>query len=337
MEVELRLDAAPGRAADRARELVGLGAAGLFTFEGPHDVFFPLVEAAGATRARLMTNIAVAFPRNPIHLAHAAYDLHLASGGRFVLGLGSQVRAHIERRFGLTWSRPAARMADTVRAVKAILASWQDGTPLHYDGEFTRHTLMPPMFRPPPLPYGPPPVLMGALGPLMTRTATAVADGLLVMPFASTGYFRDTTLRQVHDGLARAGRELDGFTVVGQAIVGMWDTDSERSAALAGARALVAFYASTPAYLPVLETEGYAELFPELNRRSKAGAPEALTELVDERMAGRFAVLGTPEQCAAQIVERFGGVGDRVCAYFPGYDPTHAQVARLITALREHR
>src|SRR6188472_3045583 len=196
----------PDRSFERARELVDAGAAGLFTFEGPHDVFLPLAAAAGRVDADLMTNVAIAMPRSPVHLAHAAWDLQLMSRGRFRLGLGSQIKPHVEKRYGATWSPPAARMREIVLAVKAILGSWQDGTRLDFRGEHTQHTLMPPTFVPGPNPFGPPPVLLGALGPLMTATAAEVADGLLVMPFHSHRHFRERTLPAVAEGLARSGR-----------------------------------------------------------------------------------------------------------------------------------
>jgi probable F420-dependent oxidoreductase len=268
-----------------------------------------------------------------MHLAHTAYDLQLMSEGRFRLGLGSQIKPHIEKRYGATWSPPAARMREIVLAVKAILGSWQDGTPLHFEGEFTRHTLMPPTFVPGPNPYGVPPVLLGALGPLMTRTAAEVADGLLVMPFHSHRHFRERTLPAVDEGLARAGRTRDGFSILPQAIVAMGRTDEELAAASAGVRGLLAFYGSTPAYVPVLEVEGWAEVQPELNRLSKVGDFAAMFELVTDEMLETLAVRGTPEECAAEIGRRFGNVADRACAYFPGYDVPLDQLGDLATAL----
>ena len=203
MLLDLQLDVPPEHAAARARELVGAGAAGLFTFEGPHDVFLPLAAAAAVgVETDLMTNVAIAMPRSPMHLAHTAHDLQRMSGGRFRLGLGSQIRPHIEKRYGATWSPPAARMREIVLAVKAILGAWQDGTRLDFRGEHTRHTLMPPTFVPGPLEWGPPPVLLGALGPVMTRTAAEVADGLLVMPFHSHRHVRERTLPAVAEGLS---------------------------------------------------------------------------------------------------------------------------------------
>lgn len=331
MLLDVQLDARPDQAAARARELVGAGVDGLFTFEGPHDVFLPLVAAAGVVETDLMTNVAIAIPRSPMHLAHAAYDLQLLSKGRFRLGLGSQIRPHIEHRYGAAWTRPVAQMREIVLAVKAILASWQEGTRLDFRGEFTRHTLMPPTFVPGPNPYGAPPVLLGALGPQMTRTAAEVADGLLVMPFHSHRHFRERTLPAVAEGLARGGR--DAVPIHPQAIVAMGATAEEQERALHGVRALLAFYGSTPAYRPVLEVEGWADLQPELNALSKTGHVAAMIDLVDEQMARTLAVVGTPEECATEIRRRFGDVADRVCAYFPGYDPPLEQIGALGAAL----
>lgn len=333
MRIDIQLDARPDAVAGRARELAGTGVDGLFTFEGPHDVFLPLATAASVTDVDLMTNVAIALPRSPMHLAHTAYDLQLLSGGRFRLGLGSQIRPHIEHRYGATWERPAARMREIVLAVKAILTSWQDGTRLDFRGEFTRHTLMPPMFVPGPNPHGVPPVLLGALGPLMTRTAAEVADGLLVMPFNSERHLRERTLPAVADGLDRAGRDPATFSVLPQAIVAMGRTPAELEAATTGVRGLLAFYGSTPAYRPVLEVEGWDHLQPELNRLSKQGDFPAMLDLVDDGMVATLAVRGTPEECAAEIRRRFGGFADRVCAYFPGYQPPLSQIRDLAAAL----
>jgi probable F420-dependent oxidoreductase len=329
--LDLQLDARPDQASARAEELVAAGASGLFTFEGPHDVFLPLAAVAGRVDADLMTNVAIAMPRSPMHLSHAAWDLQLMTGGRFRLGLGSQVRPHIENRYGATWSPPAARMREIVLAVKAILATWEDGTRLDFRGEHTRHTLMPPTFVPGPNPHGPPPVLLGALGPVMTRTAAEVADGLLVMPFHSHRHFRERTLPAVEEGLRRAGR--DRVEVFPQAILAMGRSAEELSAATEGVRILLAFYGSTPAYRPVLDVEGWGELQPELNALSKAGDVPRMRSLVTEEMVETLAVRGTPEQCADELTRRFGDVAERVCAYFPGHDPGTEQIASLARTL----
>jgi probable F420-dependent oxidoreductase len=340
MLLDVQLDARPDQAAGRARELLDAGVDGLFTFEGPHDVFLPLIVAAGAAEVpatELMTNVAIAIPRSPMHLANMAYDLHLLSGGRFRLGLGSQIKPHIEKRYGATWTKPASRMRETVLAVKAILGAWQDGTRLDFRGEFTQHTLMPPTFVPGPNPFGVPPVLLGALGPVMTRTAAEVADGLLVMPFNTARHFRERTLPAVAEGLALAGRaplESREFDLFPQAIVAMGTTPDEIEAASYGVRALLAFYGSTPAYRPVLEVEGWEDVQPELNALSKTGDVTAMVDLVSDEMLRTLAVVGTPAECAAQITDRFGDVADRICAYFPGSNHPASTIRALGDALR---
>ena len=333
MFLHVQLDGRPDQAGERARELAATGVDGLFTFEGQYDVFLPLAAAAATTDAELMTNVAIALPRSPLHLAHAAYDLQLLSGGRFRLGLGSQIRPHIESRYGSTWSRPAARMRETVLAVRTILEAWQHNRPLEFHGEFTKHTLMTPVFDPGPNPHGIPPIYLGALGPLMTRAAAEVADGLLVMPFHSVRHFRERTLPAIDEGLRRAGRNRPDFDIVPQVIAAIGRTDSQLTAAGNGVRALLAFYGSTPAYLPVLEVEGRAELQPRLNQLSKRADVAAMVDLIDDDLLTTLAVRGTPEECAAEILRRFSDVAQRVCVYFPGYDAPDADIRALAAAL----
>ena len=313
-----------------------MGYDGLAMAETAHDPFLPLVLAAEHTRrVELITSIAVAFARNPMILAGLANDLNAYSKGRFILGLGSQIRPHIEHRYGATWDRPVARMREMVLAVKAILTSWQEGSRLDFRGEFTRHTLMPPTFVPGPNPYGVPPVLLGALGPQMTRTAAEVADGLLVMPFHSHRHFRERTLPAVAEGLELAGRER--VDLYPQAIVAMGDTPEEIEAASLGVKALLAFYGSTPAYKPVLDVEGWGDLQPELNALSKTGDIMTMIGLIDDTMMRTLAVAGTPAECATEIRNRFGDVAERVCAYFPGSTHPQERIASLATELRAGR
>jgi probable F420-dependent oxidoreductase len=333
MKVHLRLDGSPQRVSGHAREIDKLGADGLFTFEGQHDVFFPLVVAARDTHLQLMTNVAIAGPRSPLHLAHAAYDMQVYSGGRFRLGLGSQVRAHIEKRYGGQWSRPADRMAETVAAVKAIFAAWEGESPLAFRGEFFTHTLMPPNFDPGPNPFGPPPVLLGALGPVMTRKAAEVADGLLVMPFNSARHFAERTVPAMAEGLRRSNRTAARFQVVVQAMVAVGRTEADVAAAVDGVATLIAFYGSTPAYLPVLEVEGWSDIQPQLNQLSKVGKFREMRALISDDMVRTLGVVGTAEHCADQIRDRFGSHSAEVCCYFPGYIPRPADVADLVEAL----
>lgn len=249
LKIDVMLANSVVEAAERARALEKAGVDGVFTFENSHDLFFPLVAAAPVCSLDLMTNVAIAFPRSPMHLAHAAYDLQLLSKGRFRLGLGSQVRAHVEKRFGARWGRPVGQMREWVLATKAILDSWQHGTRLDFRGEYTTHTLMTPAFNPGPNPYGVPKVLVGALGPRMNQMAAEVADGILVMPFNSDRHMRTRTMPAIEAGLVAAGRARGDLEVTAEVIVAVGRTDQELAAARA-ATFLLAFYGSTPATGP---------------------------------------------------------------------------------------
>lgn len=334
MKMHLQVDGSPEKVRASARAIADLGADGVFSFEGPHDVFFPLVVAAGETDLELMTNVAIAGPRSPLHLAHAAYDLQVFSQGRFRLGLGSQIRAHIEKRYGSQWGKPAQRMGEAVAAVKAIFAAWEGEARLDFRGEFFTHTLMPPNFNPGPNPYGRPPVLMGALGPLMTRKAAKVADGLLVMPFNSTRHFSERTLPAVDEGLRGAGRDPGDFQLIAQAMVAVAGTEEGLAKAIDRVAFLIAFYGSTPNYRAVLEIEGWGDLQPRLNELSKSGKYGEMRALITDDMVRTYGIVGTPEQCAEEIHERFGARASDICCYFPGYSPSSAEVGDLIAAVQ---
>lgn len=300
---------------DQAIGLRDAGVSGVFTFEGPHDVFAPLTLAAGVGGLDLMTNVAIAFPRNPIHLAHQANDHQLLSGGRFVLGLGTQVRAQIEKRFGAAFDHPVDRMVELVAALRAIFESWNTGARLDFRGDHYRHTLMTPTFSPGPNPYGAPPIYVGALGPRLTRAAAQHADGLLVMPFSTKRFLHESTMPAVHAGLQRAGRSQADFAVVPEVIVATGATDAEREAAEAATRMLLGFYASTPAYSPVLAAHGWQALQPELNALSKQGRWAQMGALIDDEILHAIAACGTPAQVAARIRDRVDGVSETVCVY----------------------
>lgn len=319
-------------AAQRARELESAGFDGVFTFEGPHDVFVPLVLAAAATDLRVWSNVAIAFPRNPVHLAHAARDLQELSAGKFVLGLGTQIRTHIERRFGADFDRPVQRMEDLVGALRAIFAAWESGEKLSHVGPFYSHTLMTPMFSPGASAWGPPPIHVGALGPRLTEMAAAAADGLLVMPFTSRRFFEDQTLVAVERGLSRRHGGLAPLEIVPELIVCSGRDDAEQAAADAGCRALIGFYGSTPAYRPVLEAESRGELQPRLRDMSREGNWEQMAELIDDDLLGAIAVRGAPGEVAAQIGERYGTHARRVAVYMP-YETPEGLSGELLDAL----
>jgi len=302
-------------AADRARELRDAGATGVATFEGPHDVFAPLTVAATVGGLGLMTNVAIAFPRNPIHLAHQANDHQLLSDGRFILGLGTQVRAQIEKRFGAQFDNPVGRMTELVAALRAIFEAWSTGDRLDFRGEYYRHTLMTPTFNPGPNPHGPPPIYVGALGPRLTRAVAQHADGLLVMPFGSKRFLHHNTMPKVREGLQDSGRQADEFAIMPEIIVSAGETDAEREQADAGTRRLLSFYGSTPAYRPVLAAHGWEELQPELNAMSKQGRWQEMAGLIDDEMMHTIAACGTPKEVAAHIRDRVDGISDTVCLY----------------------
>jgi probable F420-dependent oxidoreductase len=337
--VDTQLTAPLGQEADAARRLAEVGFDGAFTFEGSHDVFFPLVTAAQAgTGLDLMTNVAIALPRSPIHLAHAAWDLQALSGGRFRLGLGSQIKPQIERRYGATWTKPVGRMREWVHAIRAIFTAWETGERLDYRGEHTSHTLMTPMFTPGQNPFGPPPILLGALGPQLTQMTAEVADGLLVMPFNSRQHLVQRTLPAVDAGLAAAARPArgtaqDSFEIVCEVIVACGRTDAELAAAHSGARALLSFYGSTPSYRPVLDVEGWGDLQPELNTLSKQGQWAQMATSIDDTMLATLAVQGSPEECAREILARYGDVATRLAFYQP-YTADPETTGELLAAIR---
>lgn len=300
----------PTDAVERAAQLREAGASGVFTFEGPFDVFTPLVLASSVKGLDLMSNVAIAFPRNPIQLAHQANDLQLLTEGRFILGLGTQVRAQIEKRYGVAFDRPVERMKEMVGALRAIFANWNHGERLDFRGEYFRHTLMTPTFVPGPNPFGPPPIYLGALGPRLTRATAEVADGLLVMPFGSKRFLHEVTMPAVRSGLSAAGRTEEDFAVVPEIIVSAGDDHTS-------ARMLLAFYGSTPAYKPVLDVHGWGDLQPELNAMSKQGRWQEMATLIDDEVLHTIAACGTPGEIADHIRDRVAGVSDRICLYQP--------------------
>jgi probable F420-dependent oxidoreductase len=316
-------------AATEAARLERAGADGVFTFEGPHDVFLPLALAAAATDLAVMTNVAIAFPRNAVHLAHSAWDLHMLSGGRFTLGLGAQIRTHVERRFGMDFDRPVARMQDTVEAVRAIFATWQDGVPLDHRGPYRSHTLMTPVFSPPASQWGPPPVVVGGLGPKMCAMAAEVADGLAVMPVTSERFFSEVTMAAVAEGAARRDPALPPLELLPELIVCTGRDEAEMETAEAGCRGLLGFYSSTPAYRPVFELEGYGEIQPAARNLTREGRWDELSELIEDPLLQKISVRGTPAEVARQIAERYGAHTERVAVYLP-YGPADGLLEELV-------
>lgn len=317
-----------------AADLEAAGYDGIFAAETKHDPFISLTAAAMRTeRVSLMTGIAVAFARNPMTVAETANDLQLVSGGRFMLGLGSQIKPHIEHRFSMPWSAPAARMREFVAAVRAIWESWETGEKLAFTGEHYRHTLMSPFFSPGPNPHGNPPIWIAAVGEKMTETAGAVADGILAHTFTTERYLREVTRPALERGAASAGRDAASLGVSVPAFVAMGDTDVELGRAIAATRAQIAFYGSTPAYLPVLELHGWGGIHEKLHAASRRGEWAAMAELIDDDMLAAFAAVGSPAEVAAQLRERFKGIVTRL-SFSASYPIRPELNAELLSALR---
>jgi probable F420-dependent oxidoreductase len=303
------------------------GYAAVWTGEVKHDPFLALGLAAVATESiGLGTSIALAFARNPMSTAVQANDLQALSGGRLLLGLGSQIRAHITRRFGMPWSHPAPRMREYILAMRAIWDCWNEGTKLDFRGDFYTHTLMTPFFDPGPNPHGAPTVLLAGVGEVMTAVAGEVADGFLCHGFTTERYLREVTKPALERG--RAGRGLAGYEVCGSPFVATGRTEQEMNDACRGVREQIAFYGSTPAYRPVLELHGWGELSDELHRLSLQGRWKEMGDAIDESVLNAFAVVAEPGAVAAELLRRYGDVMTRMTLYTPyALDPgDHAQI-----------
>ena len=328
--VDVLLDADLPDVARTVAALTEAGADGVFTFEGSRDPFLPLAVAATVpSQALLYSNLAIALPRSPMSLAQQAWDLQRASGGRFMLGLGTQVRRHVVDRYGARWELPVEQMAEWLSALRAIMTAWQDRTPLQFEGRWTRHTYMPPLFDPGPVRAGPPPVVIGAVGPRMLRLATRAADGVLVHPFSSERTLGEHTLPAIDTGLTEAGRAREGFRVIGQAMVAVGRDEEELEAALARARAQVGFYGSTPAYRVMLDIHGWGELQPELQALVREKRWSDLPGAVPDDVAAAFICSGTPDEAAAQIERRAGGVDRIALSMFSSPDARLAMLDAL--------
>ena len=322
----------PAAAGPAAKRLEAAGYAGGFSFEGRHDPFLPLCVAAQQTeRLELMPGIAIAFARNPMILANIAYDLQLLSKGRFILGLGTQIRPHIERRFSMPWSQPAARMRELVLAIRAIWDRWQNGTRLDFRGRFYQHTLMTPAFDPGPNPYGLPRIFCAGVGPQMTEVVGEVADGFFVHPFHTPESIRQVTLPALERGLAKSGRSREDFEISCQMILVTGRDEKELVASRNGARAQISFYGSTPAYRPVLECHGAGPLQDELNRLSKEGKWLEMAGLIDDDLLEKIAIVAPRDEIAARVRERCGSFAQRVSlvSHFSKPDLLEEAVAEL--------
>jgi probable F420-dependent oxidoreductase len=296
---------------------------GVWASESVTDSFLQSQAALLATeRVSVGTAIAVAFARNPMSTAYVAWDLAAMSGGRFTLGLGSQIQAHIERRFSMPWSAPVERMRDYLGALAAIFTAWRDGSRLDYRSENYQHTLMTPIFTPHHHTHKIP-TMIAAVGDRMTELGAELCDGLLLHGMTTAAFLDNVTLPAVSRGLATSGRDRSALELYTTVFMIMGDTDEQIAETTKKTKEQIAFYASTPAYRGVLESVGYGELQPELQTLSRQGAWVRMGELIEDKLLDMIAVTGTPEDMPKLIKQRFTGRLDRVSSYYgwPVEDP----------------
>ncbi|MEO2168772.1 MAG: TIGR03617 family F420-dependent LLM class oxidoreductase [bacterium] len=299
------------KVAPAAREAEALGYDGLLSFEITNDPFAPLIPAVLATeKIRLGTAIAVCFPRSPMVVANTAWDLHVNSGGRFTLGLGTQVKGHNERRFSVPWTAPLPRMREYVQALRAIWRCWEKKEKLDFRGEHYQFTLMTPEFMPPPSGLPPIPVTIAAVRPAMLKLAGRVCDGVRLHGFATKKYVDEVAMPKVLEGLALAGRARSSFEVWGGGFLATGKDDEAVAKAREAIRYRVAFYGSTRSYHPVLEIHGWEDLGLKLHAMSKEGQWAEMAAEVPDDVLEAFTVIGRYEELPAKLRARYGGITD---------------------------
>jgi probable F420-dependent oxidoreductase len=301
-----------------ARKAEAIGYDCLWTSETQHDPFLPLAVAATATSSlKLGTSIAVAFPRSPMITAYTAWDIQKASAGRFLLGLGSQVKAHNQRRFSVKFESPGPKLREVVLALRAIWECWQKGTPLNFQGEFFKFDLMTPFFNPGPIAHPKIPIFIAGVNRYMCRMAGEVCDGLHVHPLHTPKYLREFVHPAVEEGLRASGRSRRDFTYATSTFVVVGDGERERAQNAEAVKQQIGFYASTRTYEPVLATHGWEGITPELHRKSVEGDWKGMARLISDEMLDAFAVSGTYETIGRQLRERYAGLLDRISLYQP--------------------
>ena len=318
---------------DRVSELAEAGFDGVFTAEASRDVFAPLVLAAEHSDLFCYTNIALAFPRSPMLLACTGWDLQRYSKGKMALGLGSQIKPHIEKRYSSVWERPVAQMREVIESIKTIFNCWSEGSDLNYQGEFYKFSLMTPIFVPDPMQWKPPPIWLAALGPLMTKLAGELSDGVLIHPFSSRKFLDEVTIPALSEGAIKTGRK-DKPKLIPNAIICTYRSDEEHEKAITGAKFNLAFYGSTPAYKVTLDVHGWGEMQPVLNRLTKEGKWKEISSIIDDEVLHTLAVVGEPSEVGSQLVERFGDVADRMGISVP-YDAPTDLLAEVVESVRD--
>jgi probable F420-dependent oxidoreductase len=335
----MKVDAALGHQLERipgnVQALEAMGYDGVTTSEMNHDPFFPLLLAAEhSNRVDLISSIAVGFARSPMILANIGHDLNAYAKGRVTLGLGSQIKPHITKRFSMPWGAPAAQMRELVLAMRAIWANWYEGKKLEFVGKFYTHTLMTPAFTPEDKQHGAPRVIVAAVGPHMTEVAGEVADGMIIHPFSTVRFIESVTLPAIERGLAKSGRTRADFEVSYSNFVVSGATEEAFAKSKRATCERIAFYGSTPAYRGVLESIGVGDLQGELNTMSKQGRWKEMGTLIDDDILEAFAVVGEPQTIVPEMKRRYGAIVDRTSASFDfvDADQRRAMIAELRAA-----
>ncbi|MGB2390922.1 MAG: TIGR03617 family F420-dependent LLM class oxidoreductase [Pseudomonadales bacterium] len=333
MKIDASMSADLDFAASGARRFEALGYDGLKVAELQHDPFLALTLAADATdRIELMTSVAVAFARNPMSTAQLAHDLNAFSQGRFILGLGTQVKAHVTRRFGMPWHHGPDQMQEFLEALHHIFDHFYDNEPLEFEGDYYRHTLMPKTFKPTNTQAGRHRILLSATGPKMTIVAAESADGLIMHPFSTEDYIRAVNLPAITSGLARAELDRAEFEIDLAPLIVTGETDESMDAATAAARGRIAFYGSTPGYRMVLAHHGWEDLQTELNRLMKMRRTDEMPALITDEILEKFAVVGPPSEIGPELVKRYGDIVDRMSIQPEGL--SDAALSELISSVK---
>ena len=334
----MKLDAGLGTEGDylrgvdqTARAAEDLGFAGLWTSETKHDAFLPLAVAANETREiELGTSVAIAFSRSPMVTAQTAWDLQDLSDGRFVLGLGTQVKAHITRRFSMPWDRPAARLREYILALRAIWDSFQNESPLEFEGEFYRHTLMTPFFNPGPIDRPEIPVYIAGVNTRLARIAGEICDGFHVHPFHSPAYVRQIVKPAIAEGARQANRDPDHVTLATSAFVISAEDEEKAAEQRESVRTQISFYASTPTYRTLLEAHGWEEVGVRLGNMAREKKWREMPALITDEMLSAFAVEATPDEIGPALKERYEDLIDRVALYLPFVAGERAEFWRTV-------
>jgi probable F420-dependent oxidoreductase len=312
------LAASPAEAGDLAKKAEEFGFDCLWANETKHDPFLQLALAAANTRSiRLGTSIALAFTRSPTALAYTAWDLQNLSGGRLILGLGSQVKGHIERRFGLKWESPTPKMREYIQALHSVWESWQTGSKLDFQGRFYKIDLMTQFFNPGPIGNPKIPIYVAGVNEGMCRLAGRLGDGLHIHPLHTVRYLKEAMLPAVSRGLERAGRRREEVTLAASVFAAVGDDETQISNVKQLYRSQIAFYASTRTYRKVMELHGWGDICDRLHQHSVKGKWDKMPEEIGEEVLGEFTIQGTWESIGEEVVKKYRGLVDRVRFYIP--------------------